>query len=136
MKCADANIILRFLTGDDPVKAAACLRLMQRLQQGLEEATTSTVIFHEVLYVLSSRAHYGLSHPEAAARLKPIVALRGLQVPHKRTVLHALDVYTEHPFLDFGNALSVAEMARLGIEEIISYERDFDRAPGIKRVEP
>lgn len=42
----------------------------------------------------------------------------------------------EHPFLDFGDALSVAEMVGLGIEEIISYDRDFDRVPRIKRVEP
>ena len=136
MRYLDTNVILRFLTGDDPVKAAACLSLMQRLQQGLEEATTSTVVIHEALYILSSRAHYGLTHPDAAARLKPIVALRGLQVPHKHTVLHALDVYAEHQFLDFGDALSVAEMLAFGITEIISYDRDFDRVPGVTRVEP
>jgi len=32
----DANIILRFITNDEPSQAAACAKLLQRLEHGTE----------------------------------------------------------------------------------------------------
>jgi predicted nucleic acid-binding protein len=37
---------------------------------------------------------------------------------------------------DFVDALSVAQMERLKIEVIASFDHDFDRFPGIRRQEP
>jgi len=34
------------------------------------------------------------------------------------------------------DALIAVEMLRAGREEIYSYDRDFDRVPGMRRVEP
>ncbi len=137
MRYLDANVLLRYLTRDDPAKAQACLDLLRRVEAGAEEVTTSEVILHEVLYVLtSSRTGYGLSHVDAAARLRPILALRGLKLSRKRDCLRALDHYTTYPNLDFGDALAVAQMERQGIGEIYSYDRDFDRVSGVRRVEP
>ena len=136
MRFLDANIILRYLTRDDEAKAAACFSLFQRLKGGQEQVTTSEVVLHEVLYVLTSRAHYNLSHEDASARLRPILTLRGLKLPHKRVYLRALDLYTASPSLDFGDALAVAQMESQSIQEILSYDTDFDRFPGIKRIEP
>lgn len=136
MRFLDANVVLRYLTRDDLVKGAACFALFQRVKAGDEEVVTSEVILHEILYVLSSKAHYGLSHDEAAARLRPILMLRGMKLPRKRLYLRALDLYGSSAFLDFGDAVCVAHMESQGIEEILSYDTDFDRIPGIKRVEP
>ncbi len=60
MRWLDTNIVLRFLTNDDPAKARACLELFQRVQRGDEELATSETIVAEVTYVLTSQ--YGLSH--------------------------------------------------------------------------
>ena len=54
----------------------------------------------------------------------------------KRVCIRALDLYAQHPFLDFADALGVAHMEARGISEILSYDRDFDRLPGVARVEP
>jgi predicted nucleic acid-binding protein len=132
----DANVILRYLTGDDPAKAQACFSLFQRVAAGDEEMVTSSVIVHEVLYVLTSRAQYGLSHQDAAARLRPILAMRGLKLTNKRVYARALDVYAGYPHLDFGDALAVAESEHLGIREIVSYDSDYDSVPGVTRAEP
>jgi predicted nucleic acid-binding protein len=86
--------------------------------------------------VLCSRAHYNLSHEEAAERLRPILSLRGLKLPKKRVYLRALDIYGSSPELDTGDALAIAHMEDQGPEEILSYDTDFDDQPGIKRVEP
>lgn len=136
MRFLDANVILRYLTRDDEAKAAACFALFQRVKQGQESVTSCEVILHEVLYVLTSRAHYDLSHAEAAARLRPILALRGLRLAKKRLYLRALDLYTAHPFLDFGDALAAAHMESQGLTAILSYDSDFDRLPGVQRIEP
>ena len=134
MKWLDTNIILRYLTADDPVKAQACLALLERVQHGEDELATAETIIAEVSYVLTSQ--HQVSHPEITARLRPLLNLAGLKLSHKQVVLRALEVYEEFPRLDFEDALSVAHMERLGVTEIVSYDRDFDRVPGIIRLEP
>ena len=137
MRFLDTNIILRYLTRDDEVKATACFELFQRVQRGEEELFTCEAIIAEVVYVLSSRrAPYQLDHDEIRGRLAPILALRGLRLPQKQAYLRALDLYASSPSLDFEDALAVAHMERQGIHEILSYDRDFDGVPELVRVEP
>jgi predicted nucleic acid-binding protein len=128
--------MLRYLTGDDPVKAAACYSLFQRLKSGQEEVTSSEVLLHEALYVLTSPRHYRLSHPDAAARLRPLLTLRGFKLLNKRVYLRALDLYASNASLDFGDAVAIARMENLRIGEIYSYDTDFDSLPGVSRIEP
>ncbi len=137
MRFVDTNVFLRYLTGDDQVKAHACYQLFQRVNHGDEELFTCESIISEVVYVLSStRAPYRLSHDEIRDRLVPILTLRGLRLPQKRVYLEALDLYASSPYLDFEDALAVAHMQQQGIGEIVSYDRDFDRVTGIRRTEP
>ena len=137
MKFLDTNVILRYLTGDDEAKAADCYRLFQRVQQGEEELFTSETVVSETAYVLSSsRLPYQLTHEEIRERFLPILTLRGIRLPQKQVCLNALDIYAASPFFDFEDALAVAHMEHAGVTEIISYDRDFDRVPGIERVEP
>ncbi len=137
MKFLDTNVILRYLTRDDEVRAEACYRLFQRVKQGQEELVVCEAIVTEVVYVLSSvRAPYRLSHEEIRARLLPILTLRGLKLPQKNVYLRALDLYASSPFLDFEDALTVCHMEQRGITELVSYDRDFDRIGGIRRIAP
>ena len=137
MRFLDANVILRYLTRDDEAKAEACYELFQQVQRGDAELATCEAIVAEVIYVLSSpRLTYRLSHEEIRARLLPILTLRGLKLPQKRICLEALDIYASSPSVDFEDALAAAHMAQRGIAEILSYDRDFDRVPGVHRIEP
>ncbi|HVA92472.1 MAG TPA: PIN domain-containing protein [Chloroflexota bacterium] len=136
MRFIDTNIFLRYLTKDDPVKAAACYALFQRLEQGSEQATTSETIIAEVVYVLSARSHYGLGGTEIRARLTPLLVLRGLRIAHKRTYLRALDLYATYAALDFEDALTISHMERTGITDLYSYDTDFDQVPSVIRRDP
>ena len=136
MRFVDANIFLRYLTQGDPAKGAACRVLWEQVQRGLELVTTTEAIVAEVCYVLSSPRLYHLGHEEIAARIRPLIALPGLKLRDKRTLLRALSLYGTHSFLDFEDALTIAHMERQGVPEILSYDRDFDRVPGVARVEP
>ncbi len=136
MRLIDTNIIVRYLTGDDPAKAAACRLLLKRLETGEEQARLCEAHLTEVVYVLSARAHYGLSHEEIRQRLLPILALKGLKLPRKKLYRRALDVYVLYPVLDFEDAVAVAYVEADGLEELYSYDRGFDRVATVARVEP
>ncbi|MCL4545084.1 MAG: PIN domain-containing protein [Chloroflexi bacterium] len=136
MKFVDTNIFIRYLTRDDPHKSAACRLFWQQVAQGQETAATTEAVIAEVCYVLSAPRLYHLSQDEVAARLRPLLTLPGLKLPHKRSFLRALDLYALHPFLDFEDALQAAHMERLGLQEILSYDTGFDHLPGITRLEP
>lgn len=138
MTFLDTNIFLRYLTRDDERKSQACRALFRRLDSGEEQATTSESVIAEVVYVLSARtgAGYGLAPTDVAGRLKPLLAVDGLKLAHKRRYRRALDVYAAHPFLDFEDAMSVAHMEDQRLTELTSYDADFDRVPGVTRKEP
>lgn len=136
MRFLDTNVFIRYLTRDDERKAAACFELFQRVKHGDEQVTTCEAIVAEIVYVLSSRATYGLSHAEVRARLSPLLALRGLKLSNKRVFQRALDVYADQPSLDFEDALLIAHMQRASGAQLYSYDRDFDRVSGVRRVEP
>lgn len=137
MRFLDANIILRYLTRDDEIKARACYELFQRVKRGDEQLFTIPTIVAEVVYVLSSpRLQYHLAHEEITVRLAPILSLRGLKIPQKRVCTDALELYGASAQLDFEDALAIAHMRQRGITEILSYDRDFEGVSGVERREP
>ena len=131
----DANIFLRYLTRDDPEKAQACLALFQQAEQGEVTLFTTETIIAEIVYVLSSPRLYNLSRQDVRNRLMPLLTLPGLRMSKRSVALRALELYESHN-VDFEDALAVAHMEQLGIETIISYDRDFDRFPQVTRAEP
>ena len=92
MRFLDTNVILRYLTRDDEAKAEACRVLLERVNAGAEQVMVSEAVFTELVYVLSSRRlPYQLARADILARLVPILAMRGLKLPHKRMYLRALE---------------------------------------------
>ncbi len=131
----DANIILRYLTGDDPKKLKACAKLFRGAINGEVSLISSETIMAEVVYVLGSKRHYGLSAAEISNRLKPILSIRGLKLEHKDAVLYALNLFSKLK-IDFEDCLAIAHMERQQLKEIYSYDQDFDQVTSVKRIEP
>jgi len=135
MDFLDTNVILRYLTKDDPAKAQRCFELFQRVKRREIQLTTSEAVMAEVVYVLASRSHYNQPRENIRTLLLPIVSLPGLKTPHRRAFLRALDLYA-NTTLDLEDALSIAHMERMKLTTILSYDEDFDRVKGIQRREP
>ncbi len=135
MTFIDTNIIIRYLVVPEPGNAADLQQaqfsktILDRVQRGEEAVTTSAVVIAEACYVLSSPKRYNLSHADVAARLRPILSLRGLRLGNKQMVLRALDLYSQYDFLDIEDCLIVATMAQRGIHALYSYDADFDKLP-------
>lgn len=135
MQFVDTNIFIRYLTKDDPLKARACYQLFQQAVTNQISLTTTEAVITEVVYILSSRKTYNLPRTAIRARLYPLLSIPGLQLPDRQTMLRALDFYVIHS-VDFEDALIVARMEQQQIVDLFSYDRDFDRIPGINRLEP
>lgn len=135
MYFVDTNIFLRYLTNDDPVKAKACFELFSKADRNEIALTTSETVIAEIVYILSSKRLYGLSNEDVRMRLLPLLTLTGLKLSDRNIYLRALEIYAMHN-IDFEDALAVAHMEGQGIEEIYSYDRDFDKVVNIRRLEP
>ena len=135
MEFLDTNIIIRYLTQDDPNQAQRALALLQQVEMGDLLVTTSEAVILEAVFVLSSKTLYNLPRALIQARLSDIITLRGLRLSHKKSYLRALDLYVSTN-LDFTDALNVAHMERAGISTIISFDQDYDRISSILRREP
>ena len=138
MTFLDTNIFLRYLTkmrGQEE-KAQACFALFQRVREGEAVVTTCEAVVCEIFFVLCSPRQYNLSHEDAVARVRPLLALGNLKLTNKRVYLRAMDVFAAAPFLDFEDAVIVAHMERQRITEVLSYDTDFDSIRNIDREEP
>ena len=139
MEYLDTNIIVCYLTQDDPEKAAKAYSFLQEVEQGARTVAMTETALVEVIYVLSSKKLYHLSRSEIVKRLLPIVMLKGLRIgqkaSEKQTYTDALHLY-ESTTLDFANVLTIARMRHEGVQTVISFDTDFDQFPWITRKEP
>jgi len=132
----DANVLIRFLTGDHLDHQARAHALLERVQRGELTLRVTESVVAEVVFVLSSPRLYHLPRSQIQALLSPLLALRHLRVQNRRTILSALALYTRTPALNFGDCLLVAHAQRAGAREIYSFDRGFDRIAHITRLEP
>jgi predicted nucleic acid-binding protein len=132
----DTDIIIRLVTGDDPVKQERARALFKEIESGrLTVAAPVTVIADCVFVLTSPGAGYALSNVEAVGLLLPIVRLSHLKIPNRKMVLRALNLCANRN-IDFGDAYLVATLEQIGSNTVYSYDRDFDRLKGIVRKEP
>ena len=131
----DTNILVRYMARDDERKAQASLALLQRVERGEEVVVTSDLVIAEAVFVLQSSCRYNVPKRRIRELLEPIIALRGLRLPRKALYSRAFDLYCEQN-MGFADAFNVAYMESRGLTEVYSYDSDFDRVEGLKRVEP
>lgn len=136
MRFLDANVFIRYLTGDNLTMSQASETLFAEIEQGFEEVTTCEAVITEIVYVLRSKNLYALPAAEIRDRLKPLLSLPGLRIPNREVYFHALDLIVNQPSLDIEDAICIAHMSRLEIAEIYSFDEDFDRVAGVRRVIP
>ena len=129
----DTNVLLRHLLSDHADHSPKATAFLERLERGeLRGILAETVIF-ETVFNLQRR--HGVTRPTIRENLQALLELPSLDVRGKSTVRRALDLYVELN-VGFADAYHVALMEQLGIKEIATFDKDFDRVPGIRRVEP
>lgn len=131
----DTDVIVRLLSGDDPAKQAAAQRLFEDVANGDLVVTAPDTAIADAVYVLASPNLYRLPRARISGLLLPLVRLTGFRLANRRVLLRALDLYGSTN-LGFGDAVIVASMELTGAKTVYSFDRHFDRVPGIVREEP
>ena len=119
MRAVDTNVVVRYLTGDDPGQAA---RARAVIDAG--DVSVSTTVLLESEWVL--RSVYGLSRTEVAAALRAFAGLPGLSVESPAVLSEALD-HAERG-MDFADALHLGAAARC--EALLTFDLRFIEQAG------
>ncbi len=116
MKAIDTNVVVRYLTGDDPGQAA---RARAAVNEG--DVFVSTTVLLESDWVL--RSVYGLSDQEVATSLRAFSGLPGVTTEDPNLLMAALDRAEEG--MDFADSLHLGAAAHC--ESMLTFDRGFVR---------
>ena len=129
----DANVILRFLTGEPPDMAAQARALFDAVERGEITLLVDEIVIAETVWVLHS--FYGYPNHDIARVIQELLSHSGLEADDKPGLLAALNLFADKG-VDFADALVAVHMSKQGVQEIFSFDRHFDRLPGIIRRSP
>jgi predicted nucleic acid-binding protein len=132
----DTSVLIRLITGDDSTKQDRAIALFERIEQTQFSLEAPVTVIADAVFVLTSRRLYNRSRAEVASKLTTLVRLPNFHVKDRRTVLRALQLFGSTTYLDFGDAMIVAQAQQSGLRTVYAYDADFDRIAGITRIEP
>ncbi len=135
MKLIDTNVFVRAMvegrTPQDASMREAAIRLFAGIEAGVEEAWTHESVVNEVLFVLCSPRHYGLSRSDALSRFLPLFDLEGVRIVRKRLYADALNLFGNVPALDFTDCV-LAIYARDDDHELVTFDRRLAQTAGVE----
>ncbi|BDP40758.1 ribonuclease VapC [Deinococcus aetherius] len=119
----DANILLRYLTGDPKPLADRARMLFERAERGEVRLILTPLTVAECVWVLKSFYKHPL--PVIASALQQVMALGGVTTGQEGVVGDALTSMARHN-VDFADAY-LAELARRGGMSVATFDADFGR---------
>lgn len=129
----DTNVLMRYFTNDDPSRAQQAFALIDRIERGEEHVVTSMMIVFETVFLLERR--YKVPKAKVRELVWDVLSMRGVQLMGKSLCSQALDVYVDKN-ISLADAYTVVFMQSRGITEVYSWNADFDKIPGVTRIEP
>ena len=106
--------------------------LFRSVAEGRLGLLVTPVVIAEVAFVLWRRL--GRDRATVASELSQLVVAEGLVVAEQGIIEGALEIYGSLGGLDFVDAYLAASAALMGPQNIASFDRDFDRIEGIRRI--
>lgn len=125
----DSNVLVGHLTGDPPDQARRATELLR----GGERLLVVDLVVAEVVDVLESV--YGVERERVAELVRAIVGFPAVAVPEDVLLLRTLEIY-EHYGIHFAESYLAACAEVSGVGVVASFDRDLDRVPTIRRLEP
>lgn len=130
----DTNLLVRFLTEDDPVKASEVKRLLLKAEEGAVRLLIPSVVIAELVWVLQS--YYQLPRSEIVPLLNAILHTQGVEVSDKPIVSEAIVLYRDGT-IDFIDAWIAAFAKAIGVRAVYTFDRKhFKDIKGIEMMHP
>jgi len=130
----DTNVLVRFVAQDHPDHSKRAADLIRRIELSETRVRIADTVVFETAFVLEGP--YGWGRRSIREALAPVIALGGVILPGKQIIPDVFDLYVSRPSLSFADCYHAVLARHLGCTEIISFDRGFDRIPGLTRIEP
>jgi predicted nucleic-acid-binding protein len=126
----DTNILVRYLTQDDPIQSPKATEIFERRLTEENPGFVSIVAMVETVWVLE-RA-YGLTTDEIVGAIERVLQTDVLIVENEQEVFTAMIALKEEQG-SFADAVIAALGARMGCSWTLTFDQKALRLPGFKR---
>jgi len=127
----DTNVLIRYLTLDDPVQSAKATELIERRLTAKNPGFVSIVAMVETVWVLD-RA-YSLTAQEISAAVERLLQVEVLSIENEQQVFTAM-VALKQGRGSFSDALIAELGVRAGCARTLTFDRKALRLPGFEIV--
>ncbi len=125
----DTNILVRYLTQDDPVQSAKATEILERRLTDKNPGFVSVVAMVETVWVLD-RAYF-LTAQEIATALERLLQVDVLAIENEQEVFTAMVVLRQGR-ASFADALIAELGARVGCTSTLTFDRKATRLPSFE----
>jgi predicted nucleic-acid-binding protein len=125
----DTNILIRYVTEDDPVQSAKATEILERRLTAQDPGFVSVVTMVETVWVLD-RA-YGLTAQEIAMAVERMLQVEVLAIENEQAVFNAM-VALKQGCGSFADALIAELGARAGCTRTLTFDQKALRLPGFQ----
>jgi len=124
----DTNVLVRFLVQDEPLQAQLATELIDQLTEDAQGFVSREVLI-ELVWVLE-RA-YRLGRAEIAVALDGLLSATELDIEGSDELAPALELYRNDGF-GFADLMIAAAARRSGASELLTFDRQAARLPGVR----
>ncbi|OFW62568.1 MAG: hypothetical protein A2Z35_04590 [Actinobacteria bacterium RBG_19FT_COMBO_36_27] len=129
----DTNIFLRYFEREDELVYRKTERLFTEIISGNITGISTSLVIAEVIWVL--KKFYSWDKEEICNNIELILKTPNIRFKERAILLEAINIYRERN-ISFIDAYNYSYMKVKSVTEIYSFDRDFDKLPDIKRLEP
>jgi predicted nucleic acid-binding protein len=130
----DTSVLLRHVLSDSPTLSPKATTYFRRIERGEVTVRLSDTVIFEAVFTLEK--FYRVPRFDIRDNLLDILRLPGVVIPGKRSFRRVFDLYVSRRSISFADCYHAVLAQRLGVSEVVSFDRDFDRLPGVTRIEP
>ena len=123
----DTNVVVRYLTQDDPVQSPIATELIERKLTEANPGYINVVVMAELAWVLERV--YRLTNAELAAAIERLLQLDAIVVENEEDVFVAM-IALRAGQGSFADALIAALNTRAGCSHTVTFDRKAPRLPG------
>jgi predicted nucleic acid-binding protein len=130
----DTNILVRLIAEDHVEQVRQARELLVAVERGDTPVITSDTVIFEAVYTLQSV--YKFDRNLIAAALQTIISLGHLHIEGKARYRDVFALYVSRRGPSFADCYHAVLARELSSGKIFSFDRGFDRIPGVNRIEP
>jgi uncharacterized protein len=130
----DTNVILRHVLSDNPDQSPRATAYFRLIANGNRSVQISDLVVFESVFTLEKT--YRMPRHAIRDAIWPLLTLSGVTLEKKHEFHAVFDLYVNRPSLSFADCYHVELVKRLELPQVVSFDRGFDKVPGITRIEP